>query len=98
MTVAVEGSTVTVTGEVDFANRDELFETLLPLAARGEAVVVDVRDIEFMDSSGVTALVQARRIAAENGGSFVVLASQVVHRALTVLALDTLLGLASDEA
>ena len=97
MTVAVDGSTVTVTGEVEHHNREELARVLMPVVARGGLVTVDVRGVTFMDSAGVSALVQARNAVVENGGSMVVFASHVVHRALTVMALETVLGLAPEQ-
>lgn len=97
MTVTVDGSTVVVSGEVDDANRSQLADALLPVVAKGGDVKVDVRRVTFMDSAGVAVLVHARHVAVDNGGSMVVLASHIVHRALTVLALETLLGLVPED-
>ena len=94
LAVTVEDSTVTVTGEVDHLNCSELAAALQPVAEQGGAVVVDLRAVTFMDSAGVSSVVAARRTARDHGGTLIVLASDVVHRALTVLALETVLGLA----
>jgi anti-sigma B factor antagonist len=97
MTVVVEGSTVTVTGELDWDRKDELAAALQPVVVTGEQVIVDLRGVTFMDSSAVAVVVAARRTALEHHGSLIVLASHIVHRALTLLALDTILGLVPDE-
>jgi anti-anti-sigma factor len=93
-----EGSTVTVTGEVDHSTCDELRAVLDPVVAKGAAVVVDLRAVTFMDSPGISTLVTARRVAEEHGGTLTVLASEPVDRALTVMALETMLGIAPEEA
>jgi anti-sigma B factor antagonist len=96
-TVAVRGSTLTATGEIDWGSKDELVAALQALAVSGEEVVVDLRGVTFMDSSAIASVVAARRSALEHGGSLVVLASDVVHRTLTVLALDKILGLSPEQ-
>jgi hypothetical protein len=51
------GHHVTVTGEIDMQTAPQLAETLLQFA--NGAVTVDLRNVTFMDSSGVHALLQA---------------------------------------
>ena len=87
----IDGDEVTVRGEVDTDNRDALMAALRPLATRGGHLVVDLRGLTFLDSAGISCLVEARGIARQHGGSVIVLASEVVHRALTMTALDSLL-------
>ena len=93
-----EGGIVTVNGEVDHENCGELRAALDPIVAQGADLVVDLRGITFMDSPGISCLVTARQVAEAHGGSLTVLASDVVDRALTVLALETMLGIPPDEA
>ena len=88
---------MTVRGEVDHENCDELRAALEPIVLDGADVVVDLRGITFMDSPGISCLVVARQVAEAHGGSLTVLASDVVDRALTVLALETMLGIAPEE-
>ena len=88
---------MTVSGEVDHENCGELKAALDPIVGQGEDVVVDLRGITFMDSPGISCLVTARVVAEQHGGSLTVLASDVVDRALTVLALETMLGIAPEE-
>jgi anti-anti-sigma factor len=61
----VDGKAVAIlrlVGEVDLANADELTEQLLSERCRGaDAVLLDLTDLEFMDSSGLRSVL----IAAE---------------------------------
>ena len=90
--MVVDELTVTVTGDIDASTRHELAAVLEPLLRSTEPVVVDVRGAVFVDAAGLEVLVAARRRLQEHGGSLVVLASAAVHRALTRLALDSLVG------
>jgi stage II sporulation protein AA (anti-sigma F factor antagonist) len=76
--------------EVDLANSPELLESLLSTIDRGGAhIVVDGRDVRFMDSSGLNALVRARQRAEETGGAFHLVAAQrKLRRLLELTALD----------
>jgi anti-sigma B factor antagonist len=51
---------VTLEGELDMAHAPEVAELLDDLAAGGNAVVVDLTSLEFIDSSGIHALVRPR--------------------------------------
>ena len=96
MAVSVEGSTVTVTGQVDHQDSLALVEALLRLVDRGGEVVVDMRGVTFIDSTGVSALITARGAGDKQGASLVVLASTALHRTLTTLGLSHVLGLAPE--
>jgi len=93
---------VAMPAEVDLATapavRDELLSTL---NRDGVHLVVDARGVEFMDSSGVNALVRAReRATALDGSLHVVTASRAVRRVLEITALEDRVGLVTtmDEA
>ena len=58
-------ATVVVAGEVDMATAPQLDACLCAQAARN--VVVDLAGVSFLDSSGLGALVHARKILAANG-------------------------------
>jgi anti-anti-sigma factor len=55
------------------------------------SLVLDLRRLEFMDTSGLALLIHARRSARERGGSVVLVG--VVPRVRRVLAKTNLLGL-----
>ena len=83
--------TLTVSGHLDSANRDELVDALVPLVSRSDTVVVDVRRATIVDSAALDVLVAARRQMRDHGGSLVLLAPVAVHDALTTLTIETLL-------
>jgi anti-anti-sigma factor len=59
-------STIVVTGELDLAKADE-FAAVVRDALAGGSVLVDLRELMFMDSAGVRALNTALREASESG-------------------------------
>ena len=61
---------VTLRGELDMASVGDLAEWLVSVS--GSSVVVDLSDLTFMDSSGITALVVAK-VAMENNGDQLIL-------------------------
>ena len=65
----LDGATlVAVRGEVTFANAGELTRSLdAALAAGTERVVVDISEVPFMDSSGISALLTASLQAGREG-------------------------------
>lgn len=78
-----------VRGEIDLATVAQLEDALAAPAAAGQRVVVDLTGCEFIDSSGLRALVSARATAAEAGGGIVlVIDDPGLLRVLEVSALD----------
>jgi len=73
-TTSDEGSRlrVSLAGDCDLAVCDELVTTLLAAVDRSPTVVVDLADVDFLDSSGIHGLVAAHRAAVERGGRVVV--------------------------
>jgi anti-sigma B factor antagonist len=59
-------------GELDLATRPQLVERLELAAASRRHVVLDVRNLEFMDSSGLRLLLQAHDHACQDGWSFAI--------------------------
>jgi anti-anti-sigma factor len=49
-----------VSGEVDLVNAHELAEALAAAAGDSGAMVVDLRDVPFMDSTGLRSIIQLR--------------------------------------
>ena len=57
---------ISVSGELDLASSPTLEEELERVAESGaEVVVVDLRGLEFMDSTGLSVLVRAHQRAEE---------------------------------
>jgi anti-anti-sigma factor len=64
-------------------------------AATAEVVIVDLRNLEFMDSTGLSVLVRAHQRATENGQRFgVVRGPQQVQRLLSLTGVADRLNLA----
>lgn len=75
-----------VSGELDLASSPGLEQELdRHMGAGIELVVVDLRQLEFMDSTGLSVLVRAHQRATDNGQRFaVVRGPQQVQRLLSL--------------
>jgi len=83
---------VDVAGEVDMATSPELRSALKRLTRSSPArIVVNLTDVDFMDSSGIATLVQAMKESKPHGGQVVLAApSQNLLRVLQLSNLTTL--------
>ena len=63
---------VTVTGELDMATSHELYWTLRNVSASASAVVLDLRELEFMDSTGLHVIVAANEHLRRDGRQLLV--------------------------
>jgi anti-anti-sigma factor len=82
------GTVVTVSGELEVASSQALEHELAKL--HGPAtVVVDLRGLTFIDSTGLGVLVRAHQVAKEQGRRFgLVRGNGQVHRLLSLTGLD----------
>ncbi len=90
-------ATVTVLGEIDFANADEVAQGIRDAVAEWAppAIQVDLKDATFIDSTGLGALIEGYRAAIEGEVRFVVInPTSSFRRVLTVTGLCDLFGLA----
>jgi anti-sigma B factor antagonist len=96
-TLADDGTaTVTVQGEIDFANADELADSVREAISQGSpsTVQVDLRAASFIDSTGLGALIEGYRAAAEARVRFAVTnPTATFRRVLMVTGLTDLFGL-----
>lgn len=85
-----------VSGELDLASSPALERELETSAVTSSPlVIVDLRKLEFMDSTGLSVLVRAHQRAIENGQQFaVVRGPQQVQRLLTLTGVADRLTLA----
>lgn len=72
LTIAVEGDPqgvrVRLTGELDLATVPELGRALDEIASNGQSrLLIDLDGVEFMDSTGLSAILRAVRDAAAHG-------------------------------
>jgi anti-sigma B factor antagonist len=101
VTVGQDGAraVVTVRGELDLATAPQLESALLPGLRDGGSAVLDLRGLEFMDSTGVRVIVAAHLAAQELGGSLAVVRTEPdgpIARVLEISGLDTVLNLVDD--
>jgi anti-anti-sigma factor len=64
-----ETHVVSLRGELDMATAEGLSDWLVAIA--GSPVVVDLSGLTFMDSTGITALVMARKTMTEDGNELI---------------------------
>jgi anti-sigma B factor antagonist len=84
-------TTVVVTGEIDIATAAMFEASVSEIATPGQAVVIDLRDTTFIDSTGLSVLVRlASSLADPPDPSLVVLESPApaVRKTLMVSGLD----------
>ncbi|HLW44605.1 MAG TPA: STAS domain-containing protein [Acidimicrobiales bacterium] len=81
---------VSLHGQLDLANADRVRGALIAVA--GSTVVVDLSGLQFLDSSGVAALLGARSQILDSGNGFELRGAQgIVRRVLDVTGLSHLL-------
>ncbi|MBE9609547.1 STAS domain-containing protein [Chitinilyticum piscinae] len=75
-----EQSAVTVigfnTGSLDASNADAFRKQIRPALESAKAVAIDMSSLEFVDSSGLGALLSCLRFCTEKGGNFAVFGLQ----------------------
>lgn len=100
--VSWDGQTAVVTlpGEIDVTNSEQVEEQLVEVATRCPAVMtVDMTGTNFCDSSGIHALARAHRLAASNGGELrIAIGSSPALRVLQLTGLDQVLPVFPDVA
>jgi anti-sigma B factor antagonist len=84
---------LTVGGEVDLNTAPQLKERINGLIAQGHSnLVVDLERVEFMDSTGLSALVSGLMRTSESGGGMAVVCTRPqVLRLLALTGLDQVL-------
>jgi anti-sigma B factor antagonist len=79
---------VALRGELDVADAASVAAALVAVAAREQAIIVDLGGLEFTDSSGLAALALVRKQARRAGGDLLLAAPQdQVLRVLAVVQL-----------
>mgnify|MGYP001487363749 FL=1 len=60
-------STVYLNGEIDMDVTDKAKDVILPLIEEGKEVHINLKDVEYMDSSGISVLIESHQKAMELG-------------------------------
>jgi anti-sigma B factor antagonist len=81
-----DSAVVRIEGEVEFATAPRLRATLLDLAQEGASpVVLDLAEVTFVDSAGISLLIQAKKRLTSSGSDLVLRAPQAsVRRVLEI--------------
>jgi anti-sigma B factor antagonist len=90
-TRAVDGhAVVTLGGELDIASADELRSHLRSARrAHGDHVVLDLADLEFMDSRGLSVIIGCHKsVGGADGSLGLVAPPPIVRRTLEITGLD----------
>jgi anti-sigma B factor antagonist len=90
------GHVVAFRGELDIADAAGVMAVLAAAAAGNPRIIVDLAALEFIDSSGVAALVRGRNLAQRAGGNLLLAAPRGPVRRL--LDLTGLIGVFSVRA
>ena len=88
-------------GELDMASAPELEQTIMPRLERGTWVLLDLRSLDFIDSSGLRVVVAAHRAAEERGGRFTCVRGgpgTTVHRIVEIAGIDGVIEMVDDPA
>jgi anti-anti-sigma factor len=86
-------------GELDLATAPELEQLVIGRLTDGGAVVLDLRDLSFMDSSGLRVLVAAHAKASHDGCELTIVRparGSAVDRIIAVSGIDQALPLVDD--
>jgi len=80
-----EATVIHVRGEIDMATAGRLRDVIEPHMGPEQTIILDLSEVEFMDSSCLNVLLQARGQLTENGGSLILRnPSRAAHRVLTI--------------
>ena len=96
-----EGAVVVVaSGEIDLATSPQLRAELLKDEAQAPNVVLDLRQVTFIDSSGLGVIVGQQKRSQEDGRSFSIAVdgTTAVQRILDLSGLNKILDVVSDPA
>ncbi len=89
---------VRVSGEVDLRTSPQLRDALLRFAQKGpDRLIIDLADVDYMDSSGVGTMVELKRVVERRGGQLVLVNLQPrVRSVFEVTQLDRFFDIAAD--
>ena len=92
--------TVPVSGEIDLHTAPTLRDAVLTaLRQHGPILWLDLRDVPFLDSTGLEVLLATRRRAELEGGNLTLLGpTSAVRRVIEVTGLDKVFTIAPDES
>jgi anti-sigma B factor antagonist len=91
------GTTIYVQGEIDLSTAGRLRDAIEPHMGPAQTIVLDFAGVEFIDSSCIAVLVQARGALTADGGSLLLRnPSEQTHRVLTLTGVEFILARDAD--
>jgi anti-anti-sigma factor len=88
-------------GELDMASAPDLESAVMSRLGEGSWIVLDLRSLDFIDSSGLRVVVGAHRSAEEHGGRFTCVRGapgSTVHRIVEIAGIDGVIEMVDDPA
>jgi anti-anti-sigma factor len=93
-----DATVIYVRGEIDIATCERLRDAIEPHLGSEQTIVLDLSEVEFMDSSCLRVLLQARGTLTADGGSLILRnPSAAARRLLTAAQAQDLLEADADE-
>ena len=87
-------STVFLNGEIDMDVTEKAKEVILPLVESGKEVHLNLKDVSYMDSSGISVLIESHQKALEKNTKVVVKeVSKSVLKVIMMAKLEQILNL-----
>ena len=63
-------SIVHLNGEIDMEVADKARQTILPLIKEGKTIQINLSKVDYMDSSGISVLIESKQLAVKNSAKF----------------------------
>ena len=87
-------STVFLNGEIDMDIADSVREVVFPLIDAGKEVHLNLKDVQYMDSSGISVLIESHQKAMELGTKVILKEiSKSVLKVIMMAKLEQILNL-----
>jgi len=88
-------STVYLNGEIDMDVADKAKDLILPLIESGKEVHIDLKEVTYMDSSGVSVLIESHQKAKEKKNKVILKEiSKPVLKVIMMAKLEQILNIA----
>jgi anti-anti-sigma factor len=94
-TVRAGGITLALTGELDLDSADKLEEAVREVCASDAGLVIDLRKVTFLDSTGLRVLIIAGTLCEESGHELQIIPGEDIQRILEMTGLDRVLPFTS---
>ena len=87
-------STIFLDGEIDMDKTDEVKGVIFPVIDSGKNVALNLSNVQYMDSSGISVLIESHQKALEKGAKLVIKdVSKSVLKVIMMAKLEQILNL-----